>query len=1069
MADSRNGSQSQSIASNSDGEESGPSSGMKGGGSKMNKHVASPSNTSKSGIKRQRVHFSCTECSRRKQKCNRETPCQHCIARKIPERCKIFQPGEDPNDLTTRVSRLEQSVNENFDRMFSMVNTLFNSNTRPGIQKGKQAQSQPHSNGIASWRDQINLTNAAKDGSVEKEAEGSEAGDEVVVFPKSEQTERPIPAGSSMDARFNSLISDSVDRQGALFQDPLLVTDPMAHIEGAAQLDAVMFELGATFSISQVLTSAMPPRELFDELIDHFFVHNNWLRQPLSRKRMMKTYERFWQNNGILHVNNINAYSTFMLAAAIGAITYRGRLKVSDDPRIIQLTTKRMFFAARQGLLISTMLGREDIQQVVAFHLAGRYLFLDRRVSEAWSCVANGVRSALSIGLHRDGSILGLPSEEIAARRRIWSIVYFGERILCMNLGRPTAIDDNVVDTELVDDSDPTGEFDEYMKVLPGAKIPAGEKPKFLSFTRVRSQLAVMMGKVVRIYQNVHTPAHYSDVVALDHELDALQKTFPDHLRSDFDSAGEVRNVNMDWDNVYEFIPVHRYLQQAELLFVRMSLHRSYLLRPSYRGSAGKGAHNHHPHHRYNFSRRSCIEAAYQTLKLRADLTRTIYSRLKEGELPPSWVSHLGTFNTTSAIVILGIYLLMEPEAENADMLLRPLRAFYELHLIKRRRIGGKYDETKEREFTILRLFVERIDEARAAKANRNKGSNGKRGNEGDNVEDHRPKKNSRLGSQTSLLPSDGEKIPFVESPQQRQSKEEDTASVLLDLNQGADTRRNKAAGPQNAKEQGKDEGLPWPYLPMRTPHHNNSNESPYGLASSSGSATNNHTPPMTTNGMNTSSSSLTDDTNGASVLQMFESWFRYNAFENIDADALGAGTQRLSNASSLPTVSNEGNSKNNSSAPFSFPTSTDNSNTIAQGSWNGGATNAGPLPPPPSMNSVQSLSVPWSTVPMPSYSNNSNNEQLQQTQRPTSSRSKQDQSIMGSTNFTNPTSSISMGGGLDVSAQLAGIGIPPGMKNSFFDGTSIVDPNNDPSQNSINAASYDPAFWQTLMDKISG
>ncbi|PWN38169.1 uncharacterized protein FA14DRAFT_188195 [Meira miltonrushii] len=1061
-------SQTQSFASNSDGEEAGPSSGNKGGGGqKMNKSVASPSNTSKSGIKRQRVHFSCTECSRRKQKCNRETPCQHCIARKIPERCKIFQPGEDPNDLTTRVSRLEQSVNDNFERMFSMVNTLVNSSGRVGIPKGKQAQA--HSNGIASWRDQIN-SNAAKYDSAEKEAEGSEAGDEVVIFPKSDEIERPIPAGSSMDARFNSLISDSVDRQGALFRDPLLVTDPMAHIEGAAQLDAVMFELGATFSISQVLTSAMPPRELFDELIDHFFVHNNWLRQPLSRKRMMKTYERFWQNGGILHVNNINAYSTFMLAAAIGAITYRGRLKVSDDPRIIRLTTKRMFFAARQGLLISTMLGREDIQQVVAFHLAGRYLFLDRRVSEAWSCVANGVRSALSIGLHRDGSILGLPSEEIAARRRIWSIVYFGDRILCMNLGRPTAIDDNVVDTELVDDSDPTGEFDEYMKVLPGAKIPPGEKPRFLTFTRVRSRLAVVMGKVVRIYQNVQTPAHYSDVVAIDHELDALHKTFAGHLRSEFDAAGEVRNVNTDWDSVYEFVPVHRYLQQAELLFIRMSLHRSYLLRPSYRGSAGKGGahqHHHHPHHRYNFSRRSCIEAAYQTLKLRADLTRTIYSRLREGENPPSWVGHLGTFNTTSAIVILGIYLLMEPDAENADMLLRPLRAFYELQLLKRKRMGGTYDETKEREFTILRLFVERIDEARAAKANRNRGLGGKRGNEGDSVEDHRPKKNSRLGPQSSLLPSDGEQAHFVESPTQRQSKEEDTATVLLDLNQGADARRNKALEQRKAKDQGKDEGLPWPYLPMRTPHHNNSNESPYGLASSNSSATNNHTPPMTTNGMNTSSSGSTDDANGASVLQMFESWFRYNAFENIDVDALGTGAQRLSNASSLPTAANESNPT--SISPFVFDTNSDGPNTAAQGSWNGGASNTGPLPPPPLMNSAQSSSVPWSTVPMPSYSNNSNNDQSNQVQQPSaSSKSKQDQSIMGSTNFTNPATSTSMSG-TDISAQLAGIGIPPGMKNSFFDGSSLVDPNSDPAQNSINAASYDPAFWQSLMDKISG
>ena len=34
--------------------------------------------------RKKRVHYSCEECHRRKQKCNRECPCQHCVARGIP-------------------------------------------------------------------------------------------------------------------------------------------------------------------------------------------------------------------------------------------------------------------------------------------------------------------------------------------------------------------------------------------------------------------------------------------------------------------------------------------------------------------------------------------------------------------------------------------------------------------------------------------------------------------------------------------------------------------------------------------------------------------------------------------------------------------------------------------------------------------------------------------------------------------------------------------------------------------------------------------------------------------------
>lgn len=37
--------------------------------------------------KKRRIALSCAECAKRKQKCNRETPCQHCVSRRVPELC----------------------------------------------------------------------------------------------------------------------------------------------------------------------------------------------------------------------------------------------------------------------------------------------------------------------------------------------------------------------------------------------------------------------------------------------------------------------------------------------------------------------------------------------------------------------------------------------------------------------------------------------------------------------------------------------------------------------------------------------------------------------------------------------------------------------------------------------------------------------------------------------------------------------------------------------------------------------------------------------------------------------
>ena len=46
--------------------------------------------------KKRRVALACAECAKRKQRCNRETPCQHCIARRVPELCLPYTRSGTP-------------------------------------------------------------------------------------------------------------------------------------------------------------------------------------------------------------------------------------------------------------------------------------------------------------------------------------------------------------------------------------------------------------------------------------------------------------------------------------------------------------------------------------------------------------------------------------------------------------------------------------------------------------------------------------------------------------------------------------------------------------------------------------------------------------------------------------------------------------------------------------------------------------------------------------------------------------------------------------------------------------
>lgn len=62
-------------------------SSSRSGSSKHGVPAASGGEAEPPKKKKRRQAFSCAECAKRKQKCNRETPCQHCVSRKVPHLC----------------------------------------------------------------------------------------------------------------------------------------------------------------------------------------------------------------------------------------------------------------------------------------------------------------------------------------------------------------------------------------------------------------------------------------------------------------------------------------------------------------------------------------------------------------------------------------------------------------------------------------------------------------------------------------------------------------------------------------------------------------------------------------------------------------------------------------------------------------------------------------------------------------------------------------------------------------------------------------------------------------------
>lgn len=74
--------------------------------------------------KKRRVALSCAECAKRKQRCNRETPCQHCVARRVPELCIPYSRVSSPPPRLKRDGIKEEAEKDLQPRVPSALPTL---------------------------------------------------------------------------------------------------------------------------------------------------------------------------------------------------------------------------------------------------------------------------------------------------------------------------------------------------------------------------------------------------------------------------------------------------------------------------------------------------------------------------------------------------------------------------------------------------------------------------------------------------------------------------------------------------------------------------------------------------------------------------------------------------------------------------------------------------------------------------------------------------------------------------------------------------------------------------------
>lgn len=244
--------------------------------------------------------------------------------------------------------------------------------------------------------------------------------------------------------------------------------------------------------------------------------------------------------------------------------------------------------------------------------------------------------------------------------------LYHADRSYALVLGRPYAIQDEYSTTQ------PPLNIEDLSSLSPTSPpvAPALSTPTRMTFVILRHKLAYLIGKMVHRFQRVNVPNHYSDVLALDDDLQRFVEDLPPHFSFRPDTS---------LDATEEYIPLHRYLLTTEILFVRISLHRPYLLR---RLDSDK----------YARSRRACFEAALTDFEV-----RQAYRRLQPKEIIRTVSNAYREFQTA---MISGMYLVLDPTGKDAEKMHTILDTFLKDH----EGIDG-LDDTTRRELKIIEFL----------------------------------------------------------------------------------------------------------------------------------------------------------------------------------------------------------------------------------------------------------------------------------------------------------------------------------------------------------------------------
>lgn len=197
-----------------------------------------------------------------------------------------------------------------------------------------------------------------------------------------------------------------------------------------------------------------------------------------------------------------------------------------------------------------------------------------------------------------------------------------------------------------------------------------------MTFVILRHQLAIIIGRIVHHFQQIKERSQYSEVLVLDDELLKFMENLPPHFSFQPDTS---------LDQISTYIPVHRFLLITEILFVRISLHRPYLLK-RLRSD------------RHQRSRKACFESAIKDFQVRQAFRECVSKEIRD--------TLSNAYREFQTAMISGLYFILEPQGPYSDTMHAILDGFMKAH-----ESIQTLDETTRRELKTIEFLKAKASE----------------------------------------------------------------------------------------------------------------------------------------------------------------------------------------------------------------------------------------------------------------------------------------------------------------------------------------------------------------------